>query len=178
MMAKPLVFDSTPLIYLTKVSLSSFFSCISAEKFTTKAVFDEVVKEGKRKDAPEASLLERLFNEHTISVRALQDKEFLKFVKEMAAQTQRHPLHEAEAEVLCLAKELNGVAIADDKAVRTVAGLLGIETHGTAYILGKIYAAKKITKEELLKKVREMRELGWRLSAEDYFKITAYLNSL
>ena len=177
-MAKPLVFDSTPLIYLTRVSLSKYFNSISAEKFATQTVFDEVVQEGKKKEAPEASLLERLFDEHIINVRKAKENEFLKFVKEMAAETQRQPLHEAEAEVLCLAKELNGVAIADDKAVRTVAGLLGIETHGTAYILGKIYTAKKITKEELSRKVREMHELGWRLSAEDYFKITAYLNSL
>jgi|WetSurMetagenome_2_1015567.scaffolds.fasta_scaffold631813_2 hypothetical protein len=36
--------------------------------------------------------------------------------------------------------------------VQTVAALLDIETHWTAYVLGKIYVAKKITKEELLKK--------------------------
>jgi predicted nucleic acid-binding protein len=177
-MAMPLVFDSTPLIYLTKSSLSNLFNCITAEKYTTQSVFNEVVQEGKKKEAPEASLIERLFDEHTINIRAIEDKKYLQFVKEMCAQTQRYPLHEAEAEVLCLAKELNGIAIADDKAVRTVAGLLGIEAHGTAYILGKIYVAQKITKEELTKKVREMHELGWRLSVEDYFKITAYLNSL
>ncbi len=66
------------------------------------------------------------------------------------------PLHEAEAEVLCLTKELNGVAVADDKVARSVARILGIELHGTGYILGKIFATGKINKETLIEKVKEM----------------------
>lgn len=177
-MGKPLIFDSTPLIYLTRVSLAKFFKDICVEKFTTVRVFSEVVQEGKKKGAPEASLLESLFKDEVIRVRNPIEKEYIKFVKEMAAENERHPLHEAEAEVLSLAKELNGIAIADDKAVRTVAKLLEIELHGTGFILGKIYAAKKIKKEELTEKVKEMHASGWRVSPEDYLKITEYLNSL
>jgi len=177
-MAKPLIFDSTPLIYLTRVSLTKFFREISGEKFTTTRVFNEVVNEGRKKGAPEASLLESLFKEGIISVRNPNEKEYLKFVKEMAAERERQPLHEAEAEVLCLAKELKGIAIADDKVVRTVAKLLDIELHGTGYILGKIYTTKKIKKEELMEKVKEMRNSGWHLSVEDYLKIIEYLNNL
>jgi predicted nucleic acid-binding protein len=177
-MGKPLVFDSTPLIHLTRVSLAKSIRDILGEKFTTTQVFDEIVREGKKQGAPEASLLESLFKEKTIKVRNPTEKDFLKFVKEMAAESEKQPLHEAEAEVLCLAKELNGMVIADDKVVRTVAKLLEIEMHGTGYILGKIYAGKKITKEELMRKVKEMHDTGWRVSAEDYVRITEYLNSL
>ena len=60
-MPKPLVFDSTPLIYLTKASLAELLKDISEQKFTTASVFEEVVREGKKKRAPEASLLETLF---------------------------------------------------------------------------------------------------------------------
>jgi len=177
-MGKPLIFDSTPLIYLTRVSLAKFFRDISGEKFATTRVFNEVVQEGKKKGAPEASLLECLFKEKTISVRNSSEKEYLKFVKEMAAESERQPLHEAEAEVLCLAKELNGIVVADDKVVRTVAKLLEIELHGTGYIIGKIYVAKKIKKEELMEKVKEMHDSGWHVSVEDYLKIIEYLNNL
>jgi len=177
-MQKPLVFDSTPLIYLSRVSLSKFFTDIPAEKFTTQKVYNEVVQQGKKKGAPEASLLERLFKEKILSVRSISDNNYLKFVKEIAATTQKQPLHEAEAEVLCLARELTGIAVADDKAVRAVARVLDVETHGTGYILGKIYVAKKIGREELLQKVKEMRDSGWRLSDEDYFKISEYLTRL
>jgi len=60
---KPLVFDSTPLIYLTRVTFSEFLKEVSGEKFTTAGVFVEVVEEGARKGVPEASLLERLFKD-------------------------------------------------------------------------------------------------------------------
>jgi predicted nucleic acid-binding protein len=177
-MPKPLVFDSTPLIYLTRASLAEFFKEISQPKFTTASVFEEIVCEGKRKRAPEASLLETLFEKEIIRVHNISNNGYLKYVKEMASVNEMHPLHEAEAEVLCLTKELNGIAVADDKLARSVARILGIELHGTGYILGKIFATGKINKETLIEKVKEMRESGWYVSAEDYLKIIDFLKNL
>jgi predicted nucleic acid-binding protein len=177
-MVKPLIFDSTPLIYLAKSSLAEFLKEIFQQKFTSMRVFDEVVCEGKKKCAPDAYLLETLFKEEIIIVRKISDKDYFNYVKEMAADSELHPLHEAEVEVLCLTKELNGIAIADDQVARSVARLLGIELHGTGYILGKIFATGKIDKEKLIAKVKEMRNCGWYISAEDYLKIVDYLKNL
>lgn len=47
-MPKPLIFNLTPLIYLTKVSLTSLFKEILEEKFTTSRVLLEAVNEGKK----------------------------------------------------------------------------------------------------------------------------------
>ncbi len=177
-MPKPLVFDSTPLIYLTKSSLAELLKEVSQPKFTTASVFEEVVREGKKKKAPEASLLETLFKEEIIKVHNISNKRYLNYVKEMAAVSEMQPLHEAEAEVLCLTKELNGIAIADDQAARFVARILGIELHGSGYILGKIFGTGKIDKKKLIEKVKEMRDSGWYVSAEDYLKIIDYLKNL
>jgi predicted nucleic acid-binding protein len=177
-MPKPLVFDSTPLIYLAKVSLAGFLKDLLQQKFTTASVFEEVVVEGKKKRAPEAFLLESLFKEQIIKVHNISKKEYFNYVKELSAESELHPLHEAEAEVLCLAKELNGIVIADDQAARFVARILGIELHGTGYILGKIFATKKLGKEKLIEKVKEMRNSGWYLSVDDYLKIIDYLKNL
>ena len=177
-MPKPLIFDSTPLIYLTRSSLTELLKEISAPIITTANVFEEIVSEGKRKRAPESSLLETLFKKEIIMVHDISNKDYLNYVKEMAAANEMQPLHEAEAEVLCLTKEVNGVAVADDKVARSVARILGIELHGTGYILGKIFATGKISKEKLVEKVKEMREGGWYVSAEDYLKIIDYLKNL
>jgi uncharacterized protein len=177
-MPKPLVFDSTPLIYLTRSSLAEFLKEIIQPKFTSASVFEEVIRKGKRQRAPESSFLETLFEKEIIKVHNISNKGFLEYVKEMAAVNEMQPLHEAEAEVLCLAKELNGVAVADDRVARSVARILGIELHGTGYILGKIYATGKIDKEKLIEKVKEMRDSGWYVSAEDYLKIIDYLKNL
>jgi predicted nucleic acid-binding protein len=148
------------------------------KKYSPMKVFNEVVREGKKWCAPEASLVESIFKEKAISVCDIKDEKYLKFVKGMAAENESQPLHETEAEVLCLAKELNGIAVADDKVVRSVARLLGIEVHGTVYILGKLYSRRKIKKETLLSKVHEMRSAGWYISSEDYYRIIDYLKSL
>jgi predicted nucleic acid-binding protein len=177
-MPKPLIFDSTPLIYLAKSSLAELLKEISQPKFTPESVFTEVVLEGKKKRAPEASLLETLFKEKKIRVHNIRNKKYINYVKEMAASNETQPLHEAEAEVLCLTKELDGVAIADDYVARSVARILGIELHGTGYILGKIFVTGKIDKEKLIEKVKQMRDGGWYVSAEDYLKIIDYLKNL
>ena len=68
--------------------------------------------------------------------------------------------------------------LCDGFRLRFVARILGIELYGTGYILGKIFAIGKIDKEELVEKVKEMRDGGWYVSAEDYLKIIDYLKNL
>lgn len=177
-MSKPLVFNSTPLIYLTRVSLVNLFVEIREEKITTSKVHHEVVIRGKKKGLPEALLLEKLFKQKTIAVYEPKDREFVKMLAGVAADLERQPLHEAEAEILAVAKEVNGVAIVDDKLARSVALLFGIELHGTGYILGKMYLTGKIGKEKLRQKVKEMRDHGWFISGEDYLGIVRYLEAL
>ena len=81
-MPKPLIFDSTPLIYLTKASLAELLKEIPNPKFTIASVFEEVVREGKKKKAPEAlSLLETLFKEEIIKVHGISDKKYFNYVK-------------------------------------------------------------------------------------------------
>jgi len=177
-MPKPLVFNSTPLIYLTKVSLTTLFTNIRERKITASKVYHEVVIQGKTKGLPEALLLEKLFRQKLISVYELEDREFVKTLVGVAAGFERQPLHEAEAEVLAVANEVNGVAIVDDRVARLVALLFGIESHGTGYVLGKMYLTGKIEKEKLILKVKEMREQGWYISGEDYLDIVKYLEAL
>jgi len=177
-MPKPLVFNSTPLIYLTKVSLIQLLKEIPENKITTSKVYHEVVVEGKKKTAPESLLLEKLFKDKVTSARETKDKEFLRTLVGVAAQLEKQPLHEAEAEILAIANEVNGVAIADDNIARSVAALFGIELHGTGYLLSKLYYTGKIKKDKLIQKVKEMREQGWYTSAEDYLSIIKYLEAL
>jgi len=177
-MPRPLVFNSTPLIYLTKVSLTQLLTVIHLESITTSKVYHEIVVQGKKKGSPEALLLEKLFKNKVIAIYEPKDKEFVKTLITIAAELEKQPLHEAEAEVLAVANELNGVAIVDDRAARSVASLFGIEAHGTGYVLGKIYLTSKIGKEKLIRREKEMRDQGWYISAEDYLDIIKYLETL
>jgi len=105
-------------------------------------------------------------------------KGFILKIVRLAAEKERKPLHKAEADVLALTKELDGVAISDDHVARSVAKLIGIELHGTGYILGRMYKAGRISKNQMLKNASEMRCSGWRVREEDYEKILDYLRRL
>ena len=58
---KPLVFNSTPLIYLSKAGLSGIIESLQEEKLTSPLVKAEVVEKGKQKGVPDAIVLEKLF---------------------------------------------------------------------------------------------------------------------
>ncbi|MEM3356456.1 MAG: hypothetical protein QW166_01370 [Candidatus Bathyarchaeia archaeon] len=74
---RPLVFNSTPLIYLAKVGLSKVLEDLPDEKVTSPGAKREVVDEGKRKGVPDAVILEKLFNNQVFRVIEPEDKEFL-----------------------------------------------------------------------------------------------------
>jgi len=176
-LAKPLIFDSTPVIYLVRVSLSNFLRALEEPKIITTSVYNELL-EGEALGKPEATALRGLVDEKTIDLQDPEDKGFVLRIVKLAAEKERMPLHRAEADVLALAKELEGVAISDDHVARSVAKLIGVELHGTGYVLGRIYKAGRISKNELPGNLGEIRRSGWRITEEDYEKILDYLRRL
>lgn len=176
-MARPLIFDSTPLIYMVRVSLSNLLRGLDEPKIITTSVYNELLK-GEELGKPEATALRGLINEKIIKLQDPKDEGFVLKIVKLAAEKERRPLHKAEAEAVALTKELDGIAISDDHAARSLAKLIGIELHGTGYVLGRIYKAGRISKNEMLRSVSEMRHFGWRIREEDYEKIVDYLRRL
>ena len=74
---KLLVFNATPLIYLTKVGLSKVFESLKNEKLTSPEVKREVVDEGKRKGVPDAIVLEKIFENKVFKVVEPEDEGLL-----------------------------------------------------------------------------------------------------
>jgi len=166
---KPLVFNSTPLIYLTKVGLSKVIEDLKDEKVTSPAVKREVVDEGKRKGIPDAVVLEKLFSNKVLQVVEPKDEELL------SRLLWTKGLHLTDAEVLALAPELDGLAVVDDEVARKTAKVYGIAYAGTPYILVKAVSEGVMTKERARQAVNEMIFAGWRCSVETYVKIMEVL---
>lgn len=173
-MVRPLVFDSTPLIYFAKVSLSSLLRVLDEPKIITMGVYNELLRGGAL-GKPEARVLRGLVEEKVITVQDPKDVGFVLRIVKVAAEKERDPLHRTEADILALAKELDGVAISDDHVAKSVARLIGIELHGTGYLLGRMYKAGRMSRDELLGYLGEMRRYGWRASEEEYERILNYL---
>jgi len=162
---------------MVRVSLSNLLRELDEPKIITRSVYDELL-EGEALGKPEATALRGLIDEKTIKLQDPEDEGFVLKIVKLAAEKERRPLHRAEADVIALTKELDGVAVSDDHVARSVARLIGIELHGTGYILGRIYKAGRISKNELLENVREIRRSGWRITEEDHEKILDYLRRL
>jgi predicted nucleic acid-binding protein len=169
---KPLVFNSTPLIYLTKVGLSKVLADLRGEKVTSPEVKREVVDEGKRKGVPDAVVLEKLFDRKVFSVVEPVDREFLSRLLETRG------LHVTDAEVLVLARELDGLAVVDDEVARKTAKVYGIGYVGTAYVLVRAVLEGLVAKERAKQAVNEMVSAGWRCSVETYAKIMEVLEKV
>lgn len=130
-----------------------------------KSVYGEVVIEGKEKGASDALIVERAVDEEIVEVKETENKEFLQNLLGVSG------LHEADAEVLTLAREVEGTAIVDDEKARSIADLKDIPNRGTAYLLVKLQKLELPSKEEVRRKLDKMISLGWRCSTEVYAEI-------
>ncbi len=166
---KPLVINSTPLIYLSKAGLSWIIERLNAEKLTCPLVRVEVVDKGKHKGVPDAFVLEKLFSNGVFKICEPNDKLFLSRLCETRG------LHVADAEVLALAKECDGLAVIDDEVARKTAKVYGIGYVGTPYVLERAVFEGLISKEEAKQAVNDMVSAGWRCSVESYAKIMELL---
>ena len=162
---KPLIFDATPLIYLGKVNLIVNVKHFPDEKYITKSVYREVVVEGKKSGRPEVFLIESLVNSGVFQIKNPANKQYINHLRE------NPKLHEADIDVLALAKELNGIALLDDEKARGMAEVEEIEHHGTIYLLLRMWKMKLLTREEALAGLNSMIRMGWRCSTELYAEI-------
>lgn len=166
---KSLVFNSTHLIYLSKAGLSGIIERLNAVKFTCPLVKVEVVDKGKRKGVPDAIVLEKLFENGVFRLCEPKDTLFLSRLSETRG------LNFADAEVLALAKECDGLAVIDDKIARKTARVYGTGFVGTPFVLEPAIFEGLISKEEAKQAIKEMVSAGWRWSFESYAKIMELL---
>ena len=169
---KPLIFDSTPLIYLTKAGLSRIFKELQGEKLTSPLVKKEVVDAGKDRGIPDAIVLDKLFDTGVFRVCEPADKSFL------ARLLNTHGLHFADAEVLALAHEHKGLALIDDEVGRKTAKVYEIDYAGSSYVLMRAVCEELISKAKAKQVVNDMVSLGWRCSVESYMNILGALEKL
>ncbi|MCW4009245.1 MAG: DUF3368 domain-containing protein [Candidatus Bathyarchaeota archaeon] len=169
---KPLVFNSTPLIYLSKVGLSEIIEKPQEEKLTSPTVKAEVVDKGKLKGVPDAIVLEKMFEKGIFKLYKPKGKAFLSRLSETRG------LHVADAEVLALAKEHKGLAVIDDEVARKTAKVYGIAYVGTPYLLARAVFGGDLSKEQAKIAINNMISAGWRCSVESYAKIMELLDKL
>ncbi len=159
---KPLVFNSTPLIYLAKAALLPKIEDLGTTDIIPKTVFDEVVLKGKKIGVKDAFLIEKLIGKKVFEVIAAKNKRFLKRILE------NPNIHRADAEVLAMAKEVDGIAVVDDASCRSMAKVEGIEAVGTLYIIIRMFKKGILSTKEAREGLDKMISSGWWCSTPLY----------
>lgn len=143
-----------------------------------KAVYDEVVVEGRRRGKPGAELVDQYVREGVITVRSPRGRMTVSSLTARPPQELERPLDKGEEEVLALARELNCTAIIDEQVGRNIARLQGVAVHGTVYLLILAHKTGVVSKDETVEIFRKMVGEGWRISVEDYAAIMEELDKL
>jgi len=123
------------------------------------------VDEGKRKGVADALVLDDLFKENVFKVVKPKDEKFLSVLLRVKG------LHVTDAEVLVVAKELDGVAVIDDEVARKVARVYGISYVGTPFLLMVAVRKGLMTRKKAKNALDEMIFAGWRCSIETYVRL-------
>jgi predicted nucleic acid-binding protein len=171
-LTKPLTFDTTPVIYIIRASLADTLGRLQNRKLLPESVHEELMV-GEARGKPEAAVIRELVQESAFTLTRPRSTLLVNRLMKIAVEDENKPLHRAEA--LAIAKELDGILIADDHAARSTAKLMQVECHGTGYLLGMMYQQGEIPKDEAIRKLTEMRKAGWRLSEDYYHTIHDYL---
>ncbi len=164
------IFNSTPLIYLCKAGLNWIFQELEAECIIPDSVYEEVVIRGKQTGNADALVAEELVKNNVISVRKIENKN--KFTQ------LNQELHHGEIGVLSLAKSLDGVAIVDDDIARTTGEILGVEVHGTIYLIFLMIRKGKISKEDAKAKLNKMITDGFWMGHKQYLTILELIDKI
>ncbi len=163
---KRAVVNSSPLIYLSKAGYLHLLWSIYEEILIPKAVYVEVVEEGKKRGYADASVVEEAISSGRIRVEKAEQRP----ASELSSRFRF--LDKGEAEVLALALQLKPChVIVDDKTARLAAYALGLEPHGTVYIVLRAALSGLISPGEALVALDSLVLSGMRLSVETYIVV-------
>jgi predicted nucleic acid-binding protein len=137
---KPIyVLDATAIIHFAKVGKLNLFSDI-CDAYITKEVYSETVE---RVRYPDSLVIKDIVEGGGLMVYDVKDK---RIVEALLRHTE---IHAGEAETLAAAKELDGLAVIDEKEARTLARIYGIRSApGTLFLLFRLLKLGKLDVEE------------------------------
>ena len=87
-------------------------------------------------------------------------------------------LHRGEIGVLSLAKSMGGVAIVDDDIARTAGEILGVEVHGTVYLIFLMVKKGKLSKDDAKGRINTMITDGFWMGHKQYLTVLELLDKV
>jgi predicted nucleic acid-binding protein len=156
-----IVSNATPLIYLAKIDELKLLKAIANQVYIPKAVYQEVVIEGRRLGEKDAYRVEQCIDQGWLKIREVKNLFSSDF-----------PLHKGELEVISLAGQ-EGIkkVLIDDAKARSVADLAGLQPVGTLWIILQAVKHRMMDFDEFLSTLESLIHSGFYLKDEVYIKV-------
>lgn len=153
---RQVVFDSSSLILLAKITLLETFVKLFDKGHIPKEVHEESVKRGKEKGMIDAKTIEDMIAQKMIDVRMVKN---VKMVKEL---NESYNVESGEAESIVLSTELNSdLLVTEDERARKIAEKFKIRFTTCPDIILSLFKNKKINREKALNALNELQKFGW-----------------
>ena len=159
-----MIIDSSSLIIFAKINRLYLLLKLYKSLYISNGVYNEVVEEGMKINAPDAIILRNFVEAGKIKILSLIPRynDFSRSLEEIYPQ-----LGKGECEVIALSlQEKNKEIVMDETLARGVAKLYGIKTLGSLRVLLEAYKRKFIEEWELREIVSEMIKNKFRVGAD------------
>ncbi|MHA1294942.1 MAG: hypothetical protein ACTSQJ_20090, partial [Promethearchaeota archaeon] len=143
--------NSSPLIHLTRLGKIDYFLTLVGSVDIPKAVFEEVVVQGKKNNYSEAFTIENYIKKEKIKIQNLKPFD----------DSLYPPLGRGELEALELAQQKKELLIIDEKKGRNTAQILQIEHQTTLTTIFELLIAKIIDFSEYKSNLKRYAENSW-----------------
>jgi len=156
------VFNSSPLIYLTRIGILDVVLGMYKKVYTPEAVKREIIDKGKELNKSDAFILEDYVKKGKIKVQKIKNLETYAILL-------KNPLiHRADIEAICLAEELKAILVMDDPKAVEIAKMRGIEIEPTLTVILICYALDHIDFEKAETSFKILLKTKFRVKAQEY----------
>ncbi len=168
------VSNSSPLIYLAKVSRLNLLKKVYGKVWIPEAVFDEAITQGKILKITDAAILEEAVGRWIFKERIKPETD-----SKYAFLDENDRIGQGEKQALRLCKQLNAdIFIVDDKEARRVARILKIRPMGTCGILILAFRKGLISATEVEQILDDLIEAKFRIDSTVYRLVIKELKHL
>lgn len=164
------VLNSSPAIYLTKIGALDFLK-VYKEVFLPEKVRQEIVK-GKGVHVPDAYILEKSIEKGDIKAIDISNEGLY------STLVKNPSIHEADAEAIVLAEELDSILVMDDPKGIEVAEMRNIRVEPTLTVLLAGYSLGSADFERTESIFKTLLMTKFRVSAREYEKAIMYLQTI
>lgn len=160
-----IISNTAPLLNFGKQGFLDILKKCFGNVIIPRAVYEEI---NKKSDGPEILALEKAISEKWIEVEDIQINLLLK----------SEGLGQGEKEAISLAVKRNAILLIDDESAKTYASILGVEAHGSLYVIYLAYSKKIIGKEKAKIIFEGMIREGFYVSTDLYLKFLEFLDKI